>query len=99
MKPKVETCLFTWLRETKPITIRLIEGVMWHTDRLWGTSGTQVSVMYVILHSTFTVVHTLLTTSMTVDWARKESEALFGQAYIGLQGDYQHSVMSSSSSI
>ena len=30
---------------------------------------------------------------MTVDWVRKESEALLGHAYIGLQGDWQHSAM------
>ena len=103
----------------------------------WYT-GVPLTVVYVMLHSTFTVVHTLsvhntqhlgihtqcldllmqclgkllythkrkfpftlphvhiivwLTTFMTVDWPRKESEALLGQAYIGLQGDCQHSVM------
>ena len=138
----VDVYMACWkCKRLNPITIKLIEGVMWHTDRLWGTSGTQVSLIdscvcyaaqythncsYTVCpqHSTSGHTHSMsglthpmsgqtlvypqrkvpfslfhmyiivwLTTSMTVDWARKESEALLGQAYIGLQGDWQHSVM------
>ena len=50
----------------------------------------QKKVPFLICHM-YTIVW--LTTSMTVDWARKESEALLGHTYIGSQGDCQHSVM------
>ena len=59
---------------------------------VWANSciPTKESSLFTLPH-----VHIImwLTTSMTVDWARKESEALLGHAYIGSQGDCQHSVM------
>ena len=63
----VDVYMACWkCKRLHPITIRLFEGVMWHTDRLWGTSGTQMSLwqscmLFCTIHSQL-FIHCLSTT-------------------------------------